>query len=78
MRYFFHFREKNGFVADEEGLELDGDQDAFAAARAGARSLIASEVLKGHLPLATVVEVVDGDGNHILDLPFRDVVELDG
>ncbi|HEX8669022.1 MAG TPA: hypothetical protein VF727_11705 [Allosphingosinicella sp.] len=78
MRYYFHLREGDGYVADEEGLDLPGPEAALAAARRGARSLIASEALLGKLPLAAAIEVEDEHGVILFDLPFRDAVVMDG
>jgi hypothetical protein len=49
-----------------------------AAATAGARSVIASEVMAGRVPLQAVVEVDDEDGRRVMTLPFKDVVLLEG
>jgi hypothetical protein len=77
MRYFFHLREPGGYVVDDEGLELGGLDAVKAAATCGARSIIADEILKGHLPLGTILEVEDEDGRRVLDLPFGDTVFVD-
>ncbi len=78
MRYHFHLRESQGYVSDEEGLEL-ADLDAVRrAAVAGARSIISSEVMRGKLPLGTVMEVEDEHGEPVFELPFRAAVTLDG
>ena len=78
MRYYFHVREADAYVVDEEGLELAELGAARLAAIAGARSLIASEALLGKLPLSTVIEVEDENGNRVIELPFRDTVLVDG
>jgi hypothetical protein len=78
MRYHFHLRESQGYVSDEEGLEL-ADLDAVRrAAVAGARSIISSEVMHGKLPLGTVMEVEDEHGEPVFELSFRAAVTLDG
>ena len=74
MRYFFHLRESGSLVLDEEGLDLV-DLDAVAAAAiAGARSVIAGEVMSGRIPISAVIEVDDEHGRRVLDLPLRDAV----
>lgn len=78
MRYFFHLNESDGYIVDEEGLELADADAARRAALAGARSLLASDVLEGRLTLGTVMEVHDGRGDKILELPFRDTVVVNG
>ena len=77
MRYFFHLRERGGVVPDEEGIELDGVEAARRTAVEGARSLMASDVRTGKLSLETVIEVEDESGNRLLELPFRDAVQLE-
>ena len=78
MRYFFHLRENHDYVVDEEGIEL-ADLDAVRiAATAAARSVIASDAMTGKLPLRAVLEVNDGNGQRVLELPFRDTVLVDG
>jgi hypothetical protein len=78
MRYYFHLRESETYLVDEEGLELNGTDAIVAAATAGARSVIANEVIRGKLPLMAVIEVDDQTGRRVLELPFRDAVQLDG
>ena len=78
MRYFFHLKEPGNHVVDEEGRELSGIEAAVAAAVAAARSVIASEVMEGRLPLASAIEIEDEQGRRIHELLFRDAVRLDG
>ena len=78
MRYYFHLREEDGYVIDDEGLELADLNAARAAATEGARSVIAAEAMAGRLPLRTIIEVDDEQGQRVLDLPFKDAVLLDG
>lgn len=78
MRYYFHLRESETYLVDEEGLELTGTEAIMAAATAGARSVIANDVMRGKLPLRAVIEVDDQMGRRVLELPFRDTVQLDG
>lgn len=77
MRYFFHLREPDGYVVDDEGLELGCIDAVTAAAICGARLIIADEILRGSLPLGTILEVEDEDGRRVLELPFRDTVHVD-
>jgi hypothetical protein len=78
MRYYFHLREEDGYVIDDEGLELADENAAKIAATEGARSVIAAEAMAGRLPLRTIIEVDDERGQRVLDLPFKDAVMLDG
>jgi hypothetical protein len=78
MRYFFHLRENEHFLVDEEGRELPDIAAVEAVAIRAARSVIASEAMLGKIPLAAVLEIRDEQGQCVLDLPFRDAVVLDG
>lgn len=77
MRYYFHLRESHRYILDEEGLELEAPDAARKVAVAEARSIIAGDALLGRLPLRTVIEVEDEDGNRVIELPFKDAVYLD-
>jgi hypothetical protein len=77
MRYHFHLRERDGYLPDDEGVELASDEAAHKAAVAGARSILASEAAAGRLPLGTVIEVVNGNGRLVAEFPFRAVVAVD-
>lgn len=78
MRYYFHLHECGSLIADNEGLDLPDGNAAFAAAVAGARSVIAAGAMDGKIPLGSVIRVEDEHGRRVLDLPFRDAVRLDG
>ena len=78
MRYFFHLRETDEHVIDEEGQELPHLEAVATAALKNARSVIAHEALAGKLPLRAVIEVKDEAGRNVLVFPFRDAVILDG
>lgn len=78
MRYFFHLREEGRLILDEEGRELAGLDGVKAAAVGDARSIIAEAVMTGSLLLKPIIEVRDGEGRRVLDLPFRDAVTVDG
>jgi hypothetical protein len=78
MRYFFHVREGESYLLDDEGLELADVASAFAAATAGARSIIAAEAVQGNLPLRAIIEVDDEKGTRVFDLPFRETIRVDG
>ena len=77
MRYYFHLRESEAYVLDEEGLELPGIDAVLREAIVGARSVMAGEVMQGKLPLRSSIEVDDENGQRVLDLPFGEAVLLD-
>ena len=77
MRFYFNLREGSDYISDEEGLDLPDLDAATDAALRGARDVLAGEVLKGRLPLSTVMEVSDEQGSRVLELPFGQVVSID-
>ena len=77
-RYYFHLEEGGSRITDDEGLSLPDATAAQAEAVKGARSIMASEVLNGTLPLAATLIVEDDAGAPIAALPFRDAVLIDG
>lgn len=77
MRYFFHLRESDDYLIDEEGLELPDLQDVRQAALQNARSVIAGDAIGGKLSLRPIVEVDDEAGARVLVLPFREAVTIE-
>ena len=78
MRYYFHLREAEEFVLDEEGREFPDIEAVKAAAIADARSVISAEACEGKLPLRAMIEVEDAGGEKVFQLKFRDAVIVDG
>ena len=76
MRYFFHLRESGSLILDDEGLELPGIDAVEKAAISAARSVIAAEAMAGRIALGPVIEVRDESGERVLDLRFRDAVDV--
>ena len=52
VRYFMHISDANGFVEDEEGRELPGDEAARKEAVAAARDIMAGDLRGGRVDLA--------------------------
>lgn len=75
-RYYFHMRDANGRIRDEEGVDLPDIEAARAEAMRGARSIIGHDVLAGRLDLSGAIEVVDEAGQEIHALAFVDAVSL--
>jgi hypothetical protein len=74
-RYFFHVREANGVLSDPEGSHLPDLDAARAEAIEGARQLISAAVLTGApMGLDREMQVDDADGQTLLTVRFRDVV----
>jgi hypothetical protein len=75
-RFFFHLRDGNRRLLDEEGRDLPDAETARKVAVMSARSIICDEVLLGILPLNEVIEVEDEAGRGILDVPFSETVTI--
>jgi hypothetical protein len=75
-RYFLHVCNGNGFVQDEEGIELPDLDAARLEAMRSARSIMASDVQRGILDLSSFIEVEDCDGKLVLTLGFQQAVDL--
>ena len=74
--YYFHLHNGDGPTPDEEGQDLPGPAEAYAAALADIRSILASEIDDGLMNLDGRIEVVDCDGAVILTVPFTDAVDV--
>lgn len=68
--YFFHVRGGPSDADDGEGLEYSDDNAARKAALAGARSLIAADVLEGILNLSSRIDVADAQGRLLFSVSF--------
>jgi hypothetical protein len=73
-RYFFHIRDRELLISDEEGIELP---DAEAARNEAERAVVDSlkdALLTGDDILHQVVEVTDADGSMLFSVEFRKVL----
>lgn len=75
-RFFFNLRDGKT-VIDPEGLLLPGKEEALREALRGARDIMAWDVRAGLLRLKDRIEVVDGRGEPVLDLAFRDALKIE-
>ena len=73
-KYFFHIRDQNHLVPDEEGMEFPDFAAAQAEARNSARDLLA-QCVKEHRPVGGLqLEVTDNVGRTLETLPLRDLI----
>jgi hypothetical protein len=73
-RYYFHIREGQDLVRDEEGTEASDLEAAKSEARDSARDL-AIDGIRNKRPLeGRLVEVADGEGKTLAVIAIRDVV----
>jgi len=75
-RFYLHVCNGNGFTEDEEGSEYADIQAARAAAVAGLRDIMASELKRGELNLASFVEIEDEHHELVLTVDFTDAVAV--
>jgi hypothetical protein len=76
--YRFNIHNGNGMTEDEEGRELPGPEAARAEALKGIRSLLADDVLQGHLDLRGRIEVRDEQGGFLFAIGFADALRIEG
>jgi hypothetical protein len=73
--FFFHVKEGDGLLSDPEGSHLPDIEAARAEAIEGARQLISAAVLTGEpMGLGRQMQVDDANGQTLLSIQFRDVV----
>ena len=72
-RYFFHTRIRDDVVPDPDGLELRDPDQAWQAARATIRAMMAEPHDQVRLIGACLV-VVDAAGDVILEFPFAEAM----
>jgi hypothetical protein len=74
-RYYFHLY-NDVTCRDDEGKDLPDPSAAHLQALSYARDMAAMSVREGHLYLSHRIEVTDQQGDLVLDLPFRNAVQV--
>ena len=77
-RYFFDLHECGDVVEDAEGCDAGDAEAARAVAIRSARSIMMSEVADGRLCLSCHIVVRNERREAILEVPFRDAIQLSG
>jgi hypothetical protein len=72
-RYYFHLRQADELITDEEGQELPSPEKARAMAVDGARELVASAIRNGRDLLVDAIVIEDDTGQTTL-LPVAEVL----
>ena len=75
-RFFFNMRNGES-IDDPDGIFLPDTRSARLEAIRNARDIMAEEVRRGHLSLSHRIEVTDENGEPVLAVPFREVVEIE-
>lgn len=75
-RYFFDISNGNGFVADEEGVDLQDQAAALRMATDSIRSIVAEEARKGVIDLDGHIDVRDGSADTLARIAFPDAFTM--
>ena len=75
-RFFFNLRDDIS-IDDSEGKELADVEMARELAVQHARGIMSEDVRDGRLVLKDEIEVLDERGIRVLNLRFRDAIEID-
>ena len=74
MRYYFHIRDLDGLIPDEEGSELSNIADARMEARASALDFAMNDLRCGHRIDERRIEIANEDGRILETVSVRDVI----
>jgi hypothetical protein len=74
--YYFHLHENGEITADEHGFEFPDDESARRHAVAGARSIMAEELLTGTVCLSCHIDMENADTGAWTTIAFRDVISV--
>ncbi len=75
-RYYFHIRDGEDFLPDEEGVELPNLKAAHREAILSARGIIAEKILHGEVVDGEVIEITDEEGGILDAVAMRSVVRM--
>ncbi len=77
-RYFFDLHECGEVVVDAEGCDARDPRAARELAMKSARSIMMAEVADGRLCLSCHIVIRDENRIAILEVPFREAIQLSG
>lgn len=75
--YRFNIHNGNGLTEDREGRTLPDAEAARAEALQGIRSILAEDVLQGHLDLHGRIDVLGEGDKALFAIPFAEAVRID-
>jgi hypothetical protein len=76
LRYYFHLRIGETVSPDEIGLEFANLETAYLEAFRAAREMWTELLAERSNPLIRAFEIADEDGQILLTLPFREVLDV--
>jgi hypothetical protein len=74
--YYFHVQNGNGFMRDDEGIDLEDESAARAMAMDSIRSMVAEEARKGVLDLDGFIDVLDHHSTQLTRIGFSEAFSL--
>ena len=77
MRYFFHIRDGENLLKDEEGVELGSVEDARAEAERAARDILIRNIKQSEALDSRRFEVWDEEGVPHFILPFKSAIGIE-
>lgn len=77
MRYFFHVRDGENLLMDDEGVDLPDEESARDEARNAARDLIIDNIKHGDPLDGRRFEVWDEEGVPHFIFPFKSVIGIE-
>jgi hypothetical protein len=75
-RFFFHIRDGEEYLEDEEGVELPDLDTAHHEAISAAREMISDMVLRGKVINGQAFEIANADGQILKVVPFKSAITL--
>jgi hypothetical protein len=73
-RFYFHFKRGEEVELDAEGLDFPSMEEAYLEAFRAAVELWGELLAKRQDPTTMAFEICDSAGNHLLTLPFSEVL----
>jgi hypothetical protein len=70
-RYYFHVKDEQKTIRDEEGSEFQNLDAVREEAMESAREMMSGDVRQGHRPNGRTFVVMDEQGNVVLNFPFE-------
>lgn len=69
--YFFHIRDGNTLIRDDEGADFEYIQAAFAEAELSAREIAIEQLKRGSLGDGAAIELTNSKGAVLMVVPLR-------
>ena len=70
-KYFFHVRDHDALIEDQEGIELPGLEAVLEECRRIVQEVLDEEQWRDDLTAGRAFEIVDELGRVVLTVPFR-------